>query len=460
MIIRHGVIWTRVSGEPIKMGDLTLEAERATFSYTSAFRASGQPGLGVLADSRFYSDQAVIYPISEAIPVLPPLRLLIPGHSPRNLQRRHLLDMLKAQGGPLPPPGTATDWALLLMAGHGGIGHLDVFADDLVARDWYSRQEGPMPRAALATRGRLWEYVRREVRDEPGQAVPPAVINDILGPTPSVGGMIPKLLASIDTNSHALYPPNTPGMCPIILKVEPPEYLGLLDLEALCLDLHKRAGIDTPQNWRITQDGLELLAIERFDRTEAGTPIPMETFFSVIATGRHSFHGTQDILLEELPDILGRLQSLVGLSADTGQQVFQRLLLALFTGNGDLHLDNLAILGGAGDCRLSPVYDPAPMRAWPRHNLVSAIPFDAEEYANHGALFRHLGKGFGLSSRKIDTMIDHALEVTSDYPSQVLALTRVPAAQRHALVQIAADEREALTGGPEPAAQHFIAPIP
>ena len=115
--------------------------------------------------------------------------------------------------------------------------------------------------------------------------------------------------------------------------------------------------------------------------------------------------------------------------------------MALLTGNGDLHLDNKSILGGLSDCRLAPVYDPAPMRAWPRHNLVSAIPFDASEYDDHGTLYIDLGKSFGLSTDKVRQCIHDALDTTSSYTERLMELDRVPFKRRSQLVEIAQEER-------------------
>ena len=220
-------------------------------------------------------------------------------------------------------------------------------------------------------------------------------------------------------------------------------YNGLLDLEALCLDVHREAGFEVPAWHRYAADGLQFLAVERFDRVD-GKPVPMESLFSVIATGDHLFRETGDLLLEELGDILERLGQVAVLEKDTGELLYRRLLLALLTGNGDLHLDNLALLGGLSNCRLAPVYDPAPMRAWPRHNLVSAIPFDASGYVDHGAFYVELGESFGLSGERVQQCIRHAFDATASYAERVMELQRVPLQQRQQLVAIVKQERSLL----------------
>ena len=156
---QHAVIWTRLSGVPEKMGDLVLGGEQAAFTYTKEYLASGLPGFCLLGDGAIWGTDTVTYPVSERSPVFPRLLSLVPGNNPRNLQRRHYLDILRARSGREPPPGLETEWQLLVMGGHGGIGHVDVFEDDIVAGNWYraatASHDGPATAAASAARRAL-----------------------------------------------------------------------------------------------------------------------------------------------------------------------------------------------------------------------------------------------------------------------------------------------------------------
>ncbi len=445
---QHAVIWTRVSGRAEKMGDLVLSADEAAFTYTRDYLNSAQPGFCLLGDGKFWGEESVTYPVSERIPVFPRLLSLIPGNNPRNLQRRHYLDLLRAKLGREPPPGRETEWLLLLTGGHGGVGHIDVFGDDVAAASWYARSSatagGGQAAGTSNRRSQLWHMLKSNVLDEPA-AFDPRIIEQTLGPTPSVGGMIPKLLVSVTAGDPGanFYPPDSDDKINVVLKVEPPEYRGLLDLEALCLDIHREAGFEVPVYTRFDDDGLHFLAVQRFDQLN-GRPLPMESLFSVIATGDHHFRETGDILLDELGSVVTRLAQVVNLAPDTGEQLYLRILMALLTGNGDLHLDNIALLGGVSDCRLTPVYDPAPMRAWPRHNLISAIPFDPAGYADHGEFFAELGQSFSLSDQQVRQCIEKALEATGDFPSRLGALQRVPEPQRQQLSAVVDAERSLL----------------
>jgi hypothetical protein len=61
--------------------------------------------------------------------------------------------------------------------------------------------------------------------------------------------------------------------------------------------------------------------------------------------------------------------------ADAKRHLLKRLLLAMLTGNGDMHLENLSILDDGTRRAFSPVYDPTPMRAYSIHNALCAMPF-------------------------------------------------------------------------------------
>ena len=192
----HGVIWTEYGGAPQKMGDLELREHQIEFTYTPEYVESGLPGFSLLGDPYFWNGKTVIYPTSERIRFFPRLMSLVPGNNPRNLQRRHLLDLLRRQDRKEPPENLYTEWRLLTSGGHGSIGHVDVFADDLAAKEWYQRHDHSLVRPhtnANGDRSEIWKMLKRDVLDEHID-VDPQVIDEVLGPTPTVNGMVSKLL--------------------------------------------------------------------------------------------------------------------------------------------------------------------------------------------------------------------------------------------------------------------------
>jgi len=443
----HAVIWTRVSGTPQKMGNLVLDQEEISFTYTEAYIQSGLPGFSLLGDPQFWEGVSVTYPVSERIRFFPRLISLLPGNGPRNLQRKHYLSILRHLLGKEPPESIETEWRLLSMAGHGGIGHVDVFEDDQAALDYYGRKRSDIVYTGKQ-RSQIWMSLKRDVLDE-GEVTHSEVIDELIGPTPSVNGMISKLLVSIDDDKKNLviHPSDSEGKRNVVLKIEPPEYRGVLDLEALCLDLHRDPALGFEVPWFYRYDdpdsALKFLAIERFD-VEDDRPVPLESLLSIIATGNTAIRESGDIMLEDIPGIMDTLSEYVILDSGINLELYRRFLMALLTGNGDLHLENLSLLGGVSDCKLSPVYDPAPMRAWPRHNLVSAISFDREEYHSNGEFFIAFGKRFDLTKKEIRESINAVVTATHEYPIQLRKLIAVPPAQVDRLLAIYKQEKSGL----------------
>ncbi|MEW5994655.1 MAG: HipA domain-containing protein [Candidatus Zixiibacteriota bacterium] len=448
----HAVIWTPLRTGPLKMGDLVVTPRETRFSYTTEFLGLGPAaaGLSLLSSPRLYGRNPVIFPARDAMPLHPRLMALIPGEGRRNLQREIYSRILAKRPQP-PTAGFETDWELLLLTGHNGIGHIDVFRDDRAAEDFYSRKTTPL--LTPGSRSRFWHAIRDDVvRDI--ELIDAETIAELLGPTPSAGGMIPKLLVAIPALEQwdgTFAPPGTHHVdgqpyIDVVLKIEPAEYRGVAELESLCLQLHRDAGFAVPRSWRATLDGLELLAVERFDRARDGTPLPMETLFSVFATGNRHFNSNQDTDLAEMARWLEKLAAAVTLDVRaTQKEIYRRLCFAVVTGNGDMHLQNLSFLGGPDDVQLSPVYDPAPMRAWPRHNVRFAVPLDFDDKIGG---FREnllaLGTHYGLTHAQAAAILDWSLEQTSDYAEKVLALDAVPEERRTRLVSVVGEERKKL----------------
>lgn len=448
----HAVVWTRRSEGPLKMGDLVVTPQETRFSYTEDFLALGPDaaGLSLLSSPRLYGRNPVVFPAREGMPLHPRLLALIPGEGRRNIQRQIYTRLLERQSNS-PAPGFDMDWALLMLTGHNGIGHVDVFRDDRAALAAYAHT--PATALAPGKRSKFWKAIRDDVALDV-TLMDAQTIAELLGPTPSAGGMIPKLLVAIPDKEiwdGSFARPGTrdvngTAFVDVVLKIEPAEYAGVAELEALCLQVHRETGFNVPRFWRATLDGLELLAVERFDRDAQGLPVPMETFYSVFATGNRRITANQDTDLAEVGRWLEKLATVVNLDVRAVQREFyRRLCFAVCTGNGDLHLQNVAFLGGPGQVTLAPVFDPAPMRAWPRHDVRFAVPLVFDDALGG---FREnllaLGTAYGMTRAQAQDTLHQALDATADYVARVEALTAVPAERRERLAAIARRERAVL----------------
>jgi len=451
MTDRHAVIWTRVSGPPLKMASVVATTRECRIAYTRDFIATGLPGLSLMADPAIIGQEALVWQSTEIRPLHPRLMAMIPPNQAGNLQRRIYAEILARQ--PVPPaPGLETEWAMLMLAGHDGIGHIDVFADDMQATEWYVHTRVQPAAAVQNSRSAIWTILRTEVRQHSSAAQGLLGLADMLGPTPSAGGMISKVLLTIPDReawTGEFLPfgvrPEGERFVDVIVKIEEPQYDGLLDLESLCLDVHRAAGFDVPRSWRLDIDGLRLLAIERFDRDHAGLPIPFESLLTVFSAGSRRIQGTADVTWPELGNMVGKISRLCNLDIRLAQEtLFRRLAFALMTGNGDMHLDNIGLLGSKNTVRLSPVYDPAPMRAWPRHNLRMAIGIAFEPGTSIYAQIAQTATSFGLSADQGRDILHAAASATEDFCERVMALENVPPDRREILVGVVRKEREML----------------
>jgi serine/threonine-protein kinase HipA len=127
-------------------------------------------------------------------------------------------------------------------------------------------------------------------------------------------------------------------------------------------------------------------------------------------------------------------------------EVYRRFVMALLTGNGDLHLENLAFLGGPEKIRVSPVFDPTPMRAWDRHDLISALPFYIDTKHSLGYSVTRVGEAFGLTRAAAADILHELMAATRDYPERVLALNDVPETNRKNLAGRVKSLRTRLAG--------------
>ncbi|HAJ92436.1 MAG TPA: hypothetical protein DCO71_07485 [Gammaproteobacteria bacterium] len=441
---RQAVIWTRLGTSPLRMGQLYLTERECRFTYDLDYLATGLPGIGAIYTPAVYANDTIVRTRTDSFDFLPPIQALIPPHSEHNFQRRLVIEYL-ARNGVTPASGLEADWEILKVSGHGGIGHLDVFETDEKALDWYAAPVRPeLFDVTQGTDFSLKNYLTWFDQDA-------EVLMQVIGPTPSVGGAIPKLLVSIPESGWdgriglpARF--GAQGLVDVVLKFEQPTvYPGLVELEALALDVHREAGFNVPRHWVVEFNGVPALAVERFDRDGNRNPLFTESLYSVLASGDTRITHNHSYSYDEVGRAIDRSPIEFVTNRDAAKRhLLARLLMALLTGNGDLHLENLTIVGMAGELGFSPVYDPTPMRAYSIHNMLSVMPFghygETDEatgaVVNLAAGVRNLAKHLGVSPATLEEMTGKALQVTEHYSERLGALVSLPEANRKNLVTI------------------------
>jgi len=441
-------VWTRVGVEPVKMGVLYVTDNDARFSYAVDYSASGLAGLSLVYPPELFRDSTIVHRQSGSLH--PRFRALIPPADEQNFQRKLMLAFLREKGIE-PASRFEADLALLAHTGHGGIGHVDVFPDDAVAESWYANTDsGP-----LVPIGEQFGFSLKDVIS--WLDADARFILESLGPTPSVGGAIPKLLVAIPASGWdgRISLPNKADQkdrIDVVLKIERAQaYPGLAGLEAMTLDLHRQAGFDVPRYWLAEVGGLPALAIERFDRDAQGKPLPLESLYSILAAGARDIVRHTDGSLDRIANVIDLADPLLISDKKAARRhLFRRVLLALLTGNGDLHLENLSLLYGAGEARFSPVYDPTPMRAYSMHNMLCAVPFGGygEEPGDGDPLVKaclNFARKLGLNKADFQGNVGELLGLTIDYPARVDAVETLPGDNKARLIGIHRDIRGRLT---------------
>ena len=446
---RNAVIWTRLGTQPVKMGTLVVTDKESRFTYEADYDKTGLRGLGLVYPPDVFTS-TIVRQRNEYFDFHPPIKSLVPSREERNFQRALLLKYLE-KINIKPEPGFDTDWNILIQAGHGAIGHLDVFESDSAANLWYST---PSKKGLVELDDKFGFSLKEFMIWFDGDT---EVLIDILGPTPTVGGAIPKLPLSIDRNGWdgRIGLPTRFGdtdRTDILLKLEnSAQYPGIIELETLGLTIHKDAGFDVPRFWPVTVKNLNALAIERFDRAENGSTVFMESIYSVLASGNDKITNHYSTTYDHIGAAIDnpRIQ-LVTDRKQAKKHLLERLILAMLTGNGDLHLENLSIIEREGSLAFSPVYDPVPMRAYSIHNALFPTGMGFGDYGdeinneliNFNEAYTRFRKNLGISKTALLNSVEHLLKVTDDYDKKIDSLVTLPAENKTNLIKIHKNIRE------------------
>lgn len=444
---REAVIWTRLGGHANRMGRLYVTDKECRFTYDENYLQQELPGLGMVYAPAFYGKTTISRKRKKPFDLFPPVQSLIPPRQADNFQRNLALKYLRTKQNQrfsgLDMASFDADWEILKISGHGGIGHLDVFENDAIAENWYASP----PRHQLMKITDELSFSLKQFMTWFEDDID--VFIQTVGPTPSVGGAIPKLLLSIpesgwDGRIGLPTRERTPGIIDIVLKFEQTtRYPGIIELEMLALEMHREAGFDVPRYWSCLFKGMPALAIERFDRDQNNTPLCSETLYSILASGiplNNHYDYTYDLIAQAI-DVSP--VEFVSNTTDAKQHLFKRLLMALLTGNGDLHLENLSITCSNNIKGFSKVYDPAPMRAYAQHDMIGVMPFgdygetpdDSDSPITLKQAVERFAKSCGLNKTQSETTINDYLSKTSVFSSRVSELKTLPDENKERLIK-------------------------
>lgn len=440
---RNAVIWTRLGVQPVKMGTMIVTDKETRFTYETDYDKTGLRGLGLVYPPEQFTS-TIVRPRTEFFDMHPPIQSLVLGREDKNFLRALLLKYL-AKKNIFPEAGFDSDWQLLMLTGHGAIGHLDIFESDSAANQWYST---PSKKGLTELDDKFGFSLKEFMIWCDGETED---LLNIIGPTPAVGGAIPKLPLSIEKNGWdgRIGLPTRfgdTGRTDILLKLEnTAQYPGIIELEALGLNIHKEAGFEVPRFWEVTIKNLNAIAIERFDREDNGSTVFMESIYSILASGNEDI----DTHYSAPYDLIGRAidSTKVQLVSDrkaAKTHLLERLIMSMLTGNGDLHLENLSIYERNGTLAFTPVYDPVPMRAYSIHDALYPSGMGFGNYGeevddgviNFNNAYLRFCKNLGISKADFLNSVERLLAVTVDYDKKINNLNTLPKDNKKNLINI------------------------
>jgi serine/threonine-protein kinase HipA len=128
--------------------------------------------------------------------------------------------------------------------------------------------------------------------------------------------------------------------------------------------------------------------------------------------------------------------------------LLERLVLAMLTGNGDLHLENLSVMEKDGVRLFTPVYDPTPMRAYAIHNALTPNGMSFGDFGDYpdgwkgtepvdfASAWKRFCKNVNISPSVFNDTVERLLLVTDNYSDRVYELKSLPDEHKRRLSDI------------------------
>lgn len=306
--------------------------------------------------------------------------------------------------------GTGTDLdelTYLLSSGSNRIGAIDYQASpvDYVTRDEDATLDELLHLAALV---------------EAGEPVPASLAAAAQHGT-SIGGARPKaLLRDGERNLIAKFP-STDDTRPVVKA------------EAVAMLLAARAGLNVaPVEMLRTNDGREVLLVERFDRTPTPDGTGRRLMLSALTITGYAAMSSRYSSYAELAQNI-RTGPWTNVAA-TLRELFGRLVLNIMVGNNDDHLRNHAAIWDGHRLTLTPAYDVAPqVRNTPVSSQSIAITTGGAR-ASQLRLCRDVAGDFLLTRADADDIIESTRAVILENFDEVCDQALLTSTERAALM--------------------------
>jgi serine/threonine-protein kinase HipA len=252
-------------------------------------------------------------------------------------------------------------------------------------------QEGPTNYLPRADSTPLDELAHAAMLAEEGRNLSVAMAEALLHGT-TIGGARPKVL---------VHDPDDGSEWIAKLSAASDRVFSVVNAEATCLELARRAGIRVPDSKVTKSKDRSVLLVRRFDRTADGGR-------------RHVVSGLTVVGLDEMqaryatyPALLEPLRAMGTDPVGVGAELFERIAFSIAIGNSDDHARNHAAFWDGHHLDLTPAYDLAPGQR-SGETATQAMAFDVEgriKQSNFAALLTQ-ARIYGLTQQDARERID------------------------------------------------------
>lgn len=225
-------------------------------------------------------------------------------------------------------------------------------------------------------------------------------------------GVDPTALAGVQdkVSGRMLTLPLVAGGRSHLLKLEPPEFPGVVENEAFFLDVARRLRLPVVQA-RIVRDRADRpgLLVTRFDRIVEGDAVRR---LGVEDGAQLLRRYPADKYAVSTEDVLDRVREVTAAGLPAARAVLQQVALAWLTGNGDLHAKNVSLVRDGAEWRVAPIYDIPSTLPYGDHRLALTVAGRDDSLSRKRWLA--LADRAGLPARAADRAFAEVLAATAD----------------------------------------------